>query len=353
MEQQVKRTHVLGYIQAKIDDIECQRDVPKLIVNIYGIVGIGKTQLMHQIFEYFLRTHTIVFLKFDISPEQPGYPEGTHSWSEVVQTLRAIPPLKQLPEQIHQADNVILPGDAVRLICHTAFTSSELETALTKPLVLLLDSLDDLPYWKWIQEQVIKPLLDQHHTLIVLTSQSPLFWHFWELREQSELLELDTFTLDETRHFLQMQGMEPLTETLYNLTGGYPLGLEYLLRLLRYEPTAELNEQFLTVYRHTMLEKLIERLPTKAQGAYLEDVLQHIGAMSTDFDLTSLRRQINEKRLAVQSEVLPPGRINSAITLLNSRGFVLYNREARKYRLVPLLKNLIRAPAESTSSEMA
>lgn len=351
MEQHVARTRVLALIQQKVDYIEAQSDTPKLITNIYGMVGVGKTQLMHQLFARCKDRYAVTLLNFD-AEEQLRHPEYSRSWQEIAGLLRHITPLKQLPEEIRLPDNQALPGAEPRVIGMQSHEQVSPETAIARPFLLLLDAVDELPYWKWIQELLIKPLLDQQHTLIVVTSQSPLFWHFWELREQSELVELNAFTLDETRTFLRTQGMEELTEALYAITGGYALGLEYLVRLLRKEQVVdpgELNEQLLATYRHGLLEKLISQLPPKIRGEHLEDVLQHIVAMGADFDLAFLRRQINEKRSRSQAEVLPPGRVNNTITLLNSRGFVLYDREQRKYRLDPLIKHLILTPMDSTS----
>jgi hypothetical protein len=209
---------------------------------------------------------------------------------------------------------------------------------------LLLDALDDVPYWKWIQEQIIKPLLEQHQSLVLITSQSPLFWHFWELREQSELLEPGTFTRAETQAFLQPKGMADMTEELHQLTGGYPLGLEYIVQIIADDKNPTLNKQVAATYRHNMLEKLIEHLPAKVREGHLEELLQQIVSMGSAFDLTSLRRQLNARRSHAQLETIPPARINSTITLLNSRGFILYDRDERKYRLDPMIKELLPDP---------
>jgi hypothetical protein len=342
MEAKVLRTTVLEHCQQKIDAIEQEQDAPKRITNVYGIIGIGKTEAIYQVYEQFKASHYVILLSFDTcSPPIP--PASRQTWQNIAISLQQLSMLKQLPEHIPNenpenpelnfASNLADPAPAA---------------ALSRPILLLLDGLDELPYWKWLQEQLIKPLLEYKQCFILASSRSPLGWHFWELNEHNSLYELDAFTLAETRAFLQPAMLDQRTEELQQLTGGYPLGLAYAIDLLSGMENSELTSRTIATYQHTMLETLIAQLPEKIRSAYLEDLLQEIATLGQQFDLSSLRRQLAEQESSLLAR-LPPGRINITINWLSSRGFILYDYIQQKYRLDPRIKSLIPAPPPQSS----
>ncbi len=104
--------------------------------------------------------------------------------------------------------------------------------------MLLLDGLDEIPFWKWIQRYLIKPFLSQSEPAtgirVIVASQAPIFWHFWELRETTRLNELPTFSEQETAAFLQhnFASYQELATPLYQLTKGYPLAIHTAVTLI-------------------------------------------------------------------------------------------------------------------------
>lgn len=341
MASNVLRTTVLEHFLQKIHAIEYQQEAVKRITNLYGIIGIGKTEVIYQLYEQFKASHSVILLSFD-AREQQAHPDARQNWQEIAATLRQLPMLKQLPAQIPD-ENASNPT----LIFATNLANSPPADAAGRPLVLLLDALDELSYWKWIQEELIRPLLEQRQCLIVVSSRSPLGWHFWELNEHNTPYELEAFSLAETRSFLQPFNLDQQAESLQHLTGGYPLGLAYAAELLSYADS-KIDGQMITTYRQTMLQTLIAQLPEKIRSAYLEDLLQEIATLGQQFDLSSLRRQLAEQESSLLAR-LPPGRINITINWLSSRGFIFYDYIQQKYRLDPRIKSLIPAPPPQSS----
>ncbi|NJO07273.1 MAG: ATP-binding protein [Chloroflexaceae bacterium] len=330
---QVNRETVLELVKERIRTIEERTESPKLIVNVHGLVGIGKTYLIRQIFTYFNdQAYPVILLNFD-SQEQPMQQECVRSWSEVLDTLRKHPCLARIPDTIEstQGDEQSIESLAI-ISCESDDFEQRIDEG--KPLLLLLDALDDLPYWKWVQEHVIKPLLDQQRTLVVATSQSPVFWHFWELREQSTPTSLESFSLEETQAYLHQFGKADRADEVYRITGGYPMGLDYIVHELPANPPQEIEHH----YAHDMLEKLKEKLPDKIQP-HFEEYLHAIVDLGDEFDLSSLRTRINAGK--ENSHIQPPGRINSTVTTLNSRGFFSYDPTSRRYRLHRLIRHLV------------
>jgi hypothetical protein len=343
MASNVWRTTVLEHFQQKIHAIEHAQDTIKRITNLYGILGIGKTDTIYQLYEQFKTSHAVILLSFD-TREQPAYPHARRHWREIAGTLRQLPMLKQLPEQIpdEQASNpALIFADNLADLLPVA--------ASGRPILLLLDALDELSCWKWIQEQLIKPLLEYNQCFILVSSRSPMGWHFWELNEHNTPYELAAFSLTETHAFLQSAGLEQHTDALQQLTGGYPLGLVYATELLGEAESRVIDNQTITAYRHTMLKTLIAQLPEKIRSAYLEDLLQEIASLGQQFDLSSLRRQLAEQESSLLAR-LPPGRINITINWLSSRGFIFYDYIQQKYRLDPRIKSLIPAPPPQSSA---
>lgn len=342
MVAKVLRTTVLKHFQQRIHAIEHEQDSTKRITNLYGILGIGKTEAIYQLYDQFKASHSVILLSFD-AREQQVYPDARQHWREIAGTLRQLALLKHLPEQIPAEHDSNPP-----LIFASNLTDFPAADADSRPVLLLLDNLDELAYWKWIQEQLIKPLLEQKHCFILVSSRSPLGWHFWELNEHNTPYELEAFDLAETRSFLQPIGLEQHSEALQQLTGGYPLGLAYAADLLNKSGGQEIDNQTITTYRNTMLQMLIAQLPEKIRSAYLEDLLQEIATLGQQFDLSTLRRQLAEQESSLLAR-LPPGRINITINWLSSRGFIFYDYIQQKYRLDPRIKSLIPAPPPQSS----
>lgn len=228
-----------------LDKLKSSEEVAELIHNIYGIAGIGKTYVLQQLFDTFQDKNDVIWLGFDLKDDADAGEDAHNqhplsltraSWTEVIAALGVIPGLRgRLPSQITFDDTFSLPLERMGDILWT----HKLDGTYQRPLLLLLDSLDNVPYWKWLQEQVIKPLLELQRTLIVCASQTPLFWHFWEIRECCAEHPLSVFQSKETRQFLKLYHRELLNNAVHDLTGGYPLALKQFIHLLN-EP-AELT----------------------------------------------------------------------------------------------------------------
>lgn len=197
------------------------------IFNVHGITGLGKTRFIYHLMDTLAALYPTILLSF--AQDEDRHPKFTHTWGDVLPDLRKyLPGLEQLPDEIILTRGGLQPLDEKCLI----YEQSQLDQPRTQPVLLLLDGLDNLLYWKWVQEEIVKPLYDQHHAVVVCTSQSPIFWHFWELRESCELLSLAPFDLKETQHFLAYSQRDFIAQSFYNITRGYPLGLKSLTTAL-------------------------------------------------------------------------------------------------------------------------
>jgi hypothetical protein len=102
-----------------------------------------------------------------------------------------------------------------------------------------------------------------------------------------------------------------------------------------------LNETELEQYRRDLIEHLSKHPQLGSIQRYIPGglfvLLQTISSLDFTFDLQTLRQRLNE-RVDVK---ITPGAINTIVALLQSCGFLTYDREQRHYQLtsqiVPLL----------------
>lgn len=207
------------------------------VINLVGITGIGKTCVLQQLFDTHKASYNLLWLGFNLkdAPQprsdkhNPALALQQRSWTAAAEQLNALlGRYDQIGTQVMFDSQVAQPLDQLGDILMAQAAQSE----HNRPLLLLLDSLDHLPYWKWLQEQVLKPLFERERTVIVCASQAELYWHFWELREHREIHEIAGFAADETRQFLEAYHADLLAETVQKLTGGYPLVLKHFAALL-------------------------------------------------------------------------------------------------------------------------
>ena len=233
---------ILHTVSDRLGQLGAGDELTQPVINLVGITGIGKTCVLQQLFDTHKSSYNLLWLGFNLkdAPQpqsdkhNPTLALQQRSWTAVAEQLNALlGPYDQIGTQVVFDSQVAQSLDQLGDILIAQVAQSE----QNRPLLLLLDSLDHLPYWKWLQEQLIKPLLERDRTVIVCASQTELYWHFWEIRERRETREIGGFTLDETRQFLKNYHAELLAETVQKLTGGYPLVLKHFAAQLTTLPT--------------------------------------------------------------------------------------------------------------------
>jgi hypothetical protein len=227
---QVQRTAILHTIEQQLLELAAGPASAR-ILNLYGITGIGKTVALQQIFEQVRTTAPVLWLDFDAERMEPEHP------TLIRQPFAALVSwLSQQLNELAYLPTELPPGTEQQQV---GVASARLSPAATQPFVLLLDHLDNLAAWQWVQAEIIKPLVEQRTTLVICASQSPLFWHFWELRELSNARPLDPLSEPEVADFLRQAERELLTESVLHLTQGYPLQLNALRPVLLTADPAE------------------------------------------------------------------------------------------------------------------
>jgi hypothetical protein len=236
---QVQRTGILDDIQERLHALENMAVVPAAeIINIYGISGLGKTYLVRQVFERFQQDYVVIWLDFDTSRSTPVQPES-YPLDTVIERLRShVEALEFLPDTIAKQGNEYPSAQY-----HVRFDIAGLAFAESRPVLLLLDHLDELDYWKWAQAELIGPLVEQQTTLVLCVSQSPLFWNFWELRERCTLQMAEPFSEEETEEYFRQHGRALVARSAQEWARGYPLQLDQIRPLLLSTTPSDTDEE--------------------------------------------------------------------------------------------------------------
>jgi hypothetical protein len=213
----IPRKELLGFVAQQLESLQThQLDQP--IINVHGIAGIGKTCAVQQIYVRFAIEYDVMWLGFDPADIE-RMAEHKKSLDDVIAHFEHYPehPDIDLPDQ-HASHHVLALTTPVRL---------------DRPLLLLLDGLDSLSFWMWLQKNILYPFVENRRCLIICTSQAPLFWDYWELRERCQDFELLEFDEAETRMYLEKhdaRNLVHLLETIYDYTQGYPLAVHSLVQ---------------------------------------------------------------------------------------------------------------------------
>jgi hypothetical protein len=217
----VIRQIVMTHIADRLNELKLTKKVSSPIIILHGIAGIGKSYAIRQLYERFATEYNVIWLGFDPAELRRLSLDDQRSIQPLADALKV---LDQLPTLQGQIDP---PNDPqIKVFCRSTLIEAEEPYTL-----LLLDALDDLPIWKWLQEEIIKQLCEQQRAVIVCTSQSPLFWDYWELRDWCEEYTFKEFDQPEIAAYLNQRGLtdfQHLLETVWDYSLGYPLAVSNL-----------------------------------------------------------------------------------------------------------------------------
>lgn len=265
------RSQILEHIVGNLDALAHKQELPQPIINLHGAPGIGKTSLLRRIRERCAEDYTVI--AWDATSGDSR--EASRLAHPLRRLLAALRPHRQ-------------------------------RSSAGRPLLLLLDNLNDITFWKEVQEQVINPLLKRDDVLIVCASRAPLFWHFWEIRERCAMIQLYAFSEAETEQFLRGYDRELLAHTAYKLTLGYPWALVQLLRRLdddldeaepRPEEPFDLDRLSPDVRAITMVVGLIRLVDVPLMERMLQRFLPDLAAQGTRNDLYAALAELRATQL--------------------------------------------------------
>ena len=205
-----------------------RRGEGSLVLNFYGVAGIGKTRLLREACEKAKGlSFNCWFVDLKGAPDDPQGPSS--ALLNLLSDELAQSPQPPSPEELSLARRE--PAALVRLL-------------LRKEGILLLffDSTEalqtDRAFWRWAEDNVIGPLVLTGRTIQVFAGRSPVNWQRYEVRLAVRLYELspleESFASEHIENELIRHSpgappdLSPLVEALYDLSQGHPLTEEEL-----------------------------------------------------------------------------------------------------------------------------
>jgi len=242
----VSRTEEIGMVRERTSQIAFGGAVVQAIINFVGVVGIGKTSLLHQVFED-CQSQKIPVVFTDLGKDSYQKAEegrlavladvlqsvseiqvSTRSFqkakSQLEETFRNqqdedgnlkddLTSIRQREEQLEVVKSEFM-GTLIKWVHRTDYT----------PLVLLFDNTDrtDPQLMDWLEESVISPLIRTERVLAIFAGRSPVRWKRFEVRRRVYQYKLQPFNIGQTR--VQIQKYTMLSDKIIGLTFGHPYG---------------------------------------------------------------------------------------------------------------------------------
>ena len=262
------------------------------ISNLHAINGMGKTWLAYEIYRQATAMPHVscAWIDFEIDTMLPDIVANSPivSASEGIRQLWKVAPLAHKLDQ-PELDAVFEQKIHARVTMHSS-ASSERDAIDDMPFVLVIDAINQLEQhstehginaWEYFQEHIIKPIVDQKRVFIICTSQMPVRWAFWELREVCTRTTLKPFNSQETAQLLEQYSLQENTDLIYDLTEGHPDSIMYIVKQ-HLEPSLHARDSRsdsrepaeLPRTRYNEIEQRIQQLDPLAR-----DLIQIIGVM--------------------------------------------------------------------------
>lgn len=204
----------------------------RAIINLHAITGMGKTwfaRLLYDDSEIRAR-YTCVWISFEPDNPLPGGSVAPKLPADeaVLQTIAL------LPGGVTRPVTPAPPGLAQLLVA-----CDHVEPRAGAPLMVIVDALNVLEQlldqefgtqvWEYLQEQLIKPLIE-HQALVLAISQGPLQWSLWDLQQQCASERLPPFDMPETTLLTTQYELQSSAGLIHYVTYGHPASITAVIR---------------------------------------------------------------------------------------------------------------------------
>ncbi len=245
LEQIEKIRNLLDKIQEKPEETD------KVVINWYGVPGIGKSRLGFMI-GLQCEQKKIPFARVDFDPEEnPSalrYAEDPLSiFRDIYTELTAHWPARfpALPEAADEAEEI-------------DFFHQSMETGLKEtPAAILFDTTEkaDKRTISWVEKFIIGPLCTTGRCVLIWTGRFPQVWRRFEIRQKAvDPEKLTSLTAKYTKEQIGPSGAE-----IYRLTFGHPLANEHIAEAMAPMEKEPDDKEKLKSLLHDFIDRFIFR----------------------------------------------------------------------------------------------
>ena len=233
----INRSTEVDVVLQQVAELRSGVAAQKCLVNIYGVYGTGKSALLEHLAERMSSFTDLRTLRIEIPALAPG--EKTPSAEAKISIIR----------QLH--DDSQSDGSALREVLAADVDKTEsagdaaleryaqLLFGLRQPIVLLInaESSGAPAAFVWLERGLLKPLVNAHCLVAVITSRKEVLWREFDTRNRAKSLTLSPFTVVQTAEQLAV-APESVT-SIFALTRGLPLANELARHMLAEAPNPQ------------------------------------------------------------------------------------------------------------------
>jgi hypothetical protein len=297
--QFVGREGQINIVEERVEIIQSGGSVFQVVINFYGVVGIGKTALLREL-ERRVDEQGLphVFVNLEAHPEAQTF--GPSNAAALVRAMtaqiapsgpagRSAEARELTPEHLDEWAGTFI--EALR----------EAMQSQGEPALLFFDTLEgaDKEMVDWLEEALISPLIRTDRVLVVVASRAPHRWKRFEVRRRAYPAPLDPFDDETTRQQLP-PSYTALAPEIIHLTRGHPYANAQVIESVQHieqEADGALPPADFEAYQERLIENLVdgliedrimEEVPAEIRRAY------RVMALPRQFDVNVLRRLLTQ-----------------------------------------------------------
>lgn len=316
------------------------KEKKSILVNYYGILGMGKDHLLRQALIPLLDSNEIQHDEIiDIHASPPA--------TEVLAVSQKI------AEWVHR--NVLKSKEKIasdmngleRVYFNLRGQLSERKDK--QSFAVLVNDISNLPFddLDWLQSVVLEALVSSPGSIVVVTSQNELNWHTWEMRNKCVPVELPLFSPNE---ILALCESKPLAEKIEELSAGHPQTVQALVNTAREKmpllssvtekDAAFLEEKFINILK----DEIDKNLNFKSKNDWLRKMF-YLAAVPDGFDaelVYDMSEQFNKGK-EEKKKIFVPEEITDIAWEMAYTGLVTWDFKEKTYKMNQGLRSRILA----------
>ncbi len=243
-ESMMTRESVTIYLRELVNDIAKGQ---QCFVNLFGIVGTGRTYLLKKVIEPKCTDYGIVIMSFELD-EQVGNDLAVHLAQHIIKQLSAQVGDAVIAKEVDKftndcAEANIEIGEKFGILVSTLLNHvlEKLGESNTK-IAVFIDDLDLLTRTerKWFQQYIFEGLTEINGLGVFVSTQTPISPWRWQFRHKTRFVELKAFSLEETTELCDSN--QKIAQLVQRYSGGHPATVTKLANLTKISTSHIVNE---------------------------------------------------------------------------------------------------------------
>jgi transposase InsO family protein len=281
----INRDAEKALVRQSLEQLKHRVPVKENVINFYGLPGIGKTTLLHELYHAHQQDDQVLTMWLDLATLSAESDPEAAMW-QFIQALAH-------PEHISQGHTTLQPcleqsisqGTTPDIAAERVVACL---AALDKPILLLLDSWEHVSdtLFAWVERAVLLKLVQTERMFAVLNSHMGLRWRQFGVRRRARDWMLEPFTQQQTQQ--QIDCSDDISRAVFAITFGHPYANEVVLEHLHpHRHSVQWLERHAAPVAAEVVEALLTRTVHDDSGEIRRAL--EVLALFREFDVNTLR----------------------------------------------------------------